>query len=170
MLSANFIIQAAFSFLLLLSEVPKDKYKVYFFLAPDCPISQQYTKEINRLNEQYKDIIDFTIVFEMEETGKAGEEVSAFVNKYKMTPSVIFDKDQKLAIQLKAKVTPEAFLLNPKGEILYHGAIDNWYYALGKNRIDVTEHYLENAILNIKENQPVKKPYTKAIGCFIQIQ
>jgi thiol-disulfide isomerase/thioredoxin len=170
MLSANFFIQAVFSFLFLFSGGPKEKFKVYFFLAPDCPISQQYTKEINRLNDQYKDMIDFSLVFEMEDTGKGGKEVSEFVQKYHMKPSVIFDKGQLLALQLKATITPETFLLNTTGEILYHGAIDNWYYALGKNRIDVTEHYLENAIMNIKENQPVRTPYAKATGCFIQFQ
>jgi len=81
---------------------------------------------------------------------------------------VIVDKGFKLSKKFNATVTPEVFVLNEKDQVLYHGAIDNWFYKLGQNRIEITEHYLDDAVGQALNQQPIIRPYIKPIGCFIE--
>ena len=85
-----------------------------------------------------------------------------------MTMPYIMDRNFALTKQLNAKITPEVFVVNENREILYHGAIDNWFYALGKNRMHITEHYLEDAIKSILKKEQITRAYVAAIGCFIK--
>lgn len=138
---------------------------VYFFLATSCPISQQYTSEIKRLNQLYKqNDVNFFLVFPSNNT----KDVKKFKTTYGLNMEVKIDKRFKIVNELHATVTPEVFLLNEKKEILYHGAIDNWYYALGKNRLEITEHYFEVALIAAINNQAILKPFFEPVGCFIE--
>ncbi len=144
--------------------------KVYFFLATTCPISQQYTAYINQFTKAAKtNGIETILVFP---TGKSNisKEIAAFKQKYSIMAPVKIDRHYKLTRKLRATVTPEVFIINNKGEILYQGAIDNWYYSLGQNRINITAHYLDDAIKNLMQSQPVQIPFVKPIGCFIESQ
>ena len=143
------------------------KIKIYYFLATTCPISQKYTQEINRLNKVYtsKDIEMF-LVFPTVKNNK--KEIEAFCATYQITMPYIMDRNFALTKQLNAKITPEVFVVNEDRTILYHGAINNWYYALGKNRMHITEHYLEDAIKAILHKEKILKDYVAAIGCFIK--
>ncbi len=138
---------------------------VYFFLATSCPISQQYTSEIKRLNQLYsQNAVNICLVF----PSNNKKDVKKFMSTYGLNMAVKIDKRLNLVNELHATVTPEVFLLNEKKEILYHGAIDNWYYALGKNRLEVTEHYFEDAIIATKNNRTIYRPYVAPVGCFIE--
>jgi len=143
------------------------KIKIYYFLVTSCPISQKYTLEINRLNKVYasKDI-EMMLVFPTVNSNK--KDIQAFCTTYQITMPYIIDRNFALTTQLNAKITPEVFVVNENREILYHGAIDNWYYALGKNRIHITEHYLEDAIKAILKNEQIVKEYEAAVGCYIR--
>jgi hypothetical protein len=158
-----------FTFLLMIAcfHVMASKIKIYYFLATTCPISQKYTLEINRLNKVYasKDI-EMMLVFPTEKGYK--KDIQAFCTTYQITMPYIIDRNFALTKQLNAKITPEVFVVNENREILYHGAIDNWYYALGKNRMHITEHYLEDAIKAILKKEQIEKEYVAAVGCFIR--
>jgi thiol-disulfide isomerase/thioredoxin len=172
------IVKTSLQFLLLIScfptisraELPSTAQdsipiNVYFFLATSCPISQQYTSEIKRLNQLYnQNDVNFFLVF----PSNNKKDVKKFMTTYGLNMEVKIDKRFKLVSELHATVTPEVFLLNEKKEILYHGAIDNWYYALGKNRLEITEHYFEDAITASKNNRAIYRQYVAAVGCFIE--
>jgi thiol-disulfide isomerase/thioredoxin len=126
----------------------KEQLTVYFFIASSCPISQQYTKEIIRLKEQFRDQeVKLITVFPNDGKKSIKKEIKKFNSTYELATPFIDDKHFKLTKKLKATVTPEAFLISSNGKIIYHGAIDNWYYQLGKNRINITAHYLQDAIV-----------------------
>ena len=147
-----------------------EKFKVYFFLATTCPISQQYTKEINTLFEKYHSQgIDMMLVFPYKGKKSIKKEVLKFKKLYNLEMPIKIDKNFTMTKKLRASVTPEAFLLDSEEKVLYHGAIDNWYYQLGKNRINITEHYLEDAIILAKEKKIILKPYIEPVGCFIEV-
>lgn len=143
------------------------KIKIYYFIATTCPISQKYTQEINRLNKAYtsKDIEMF-LVFPTVKSNK--KDIQAFYATYQITMPYLMDRNFALTKQLNAKITPEVFVVNENREILYHGAINNWFYALGKNRMHITEHYLEDAIKAILKKEQIPRAYVAAIGCFIK--
>ena len=144
-------------------------YKVYFFLATTCPISQQYTLEIKRLDSLYsKKNIEFIVVFPSDGKKSIRREVKKFISEYKILMQVLVDKKFKLTNELKATVTPEVFLVDQKSKILYHGAIDNWFYALGKNRLEITAHYFEEALVEAINLKQIKTAYVAPVGCFIE--
>ena len=142
--------------------------KVYFFLATTCPISQQYTAYINQFTKMAEaKNIQVMLVFPSEKI-KIKKEVDSFIKKYQLSLSYKIDRGYKLSKKLNATVTPEVFVMNEKDQVLYHGAIDNWFYKLGQNRIQVTEHYLEDAITQALNQQTIIRPYVKPVGCFIE--
>jgi hypothetical protein len=168
--SLQFILILIFSATITKAAIPtvtKDSssLNIYLFLATSCPISQQYTAEIKRLNQLYsKKAVNMCLVF----PSNNKKDVKKFMSTYGLNMKVIIDKRFNLVNDLHAKVTPEVILLNEKKEILYNGAIDNWYYALGKNRLEITEHYFEEALVAAINNQPILKPFFEPVGCFIE--
>ncbi len=165
-----------FFLLLLMSTIGSTQAKfqkqleVYFFLATSCPISQQYTKEISRLNDEYaKKGINMILVFPNDGKKSIIKKIKSFIRTYELNLRFINDKEFKLAKKYNASITPEAFLISEGGIILYHGAIDNWYFQLGKNRMTITEHYLEDAMLEALQEKAITKPYAEPIGCFIEV-
>lgn len=141
------------------------EYTVIISLGPDCPISQKYMHTIKSIYETYKNHVYFLglvpQVFDSTVTDK-------FVNDYKIPFEVKTDIENQLINQYKLSVTPEVLLLNTKDEVLYRGAIDNWFYALGKNRRNITETYLKDALSQLMNGQEPKLTSTKPIGCIIE--
>lgn len=95
-------------------------------------------------------------------------EVDSFALKYSLSFDMLFDDGNALAHTLGATTTPEVFVLNRKSKILYSGKIDNWVNDLGKKKLEVSDHYLENALIAWREKKPIKPKHTKPIGCLIE--
>jgi len=141
--------------------------RVVFFMAVDCPITQKYMNTIKEISKMYAEkSVQFVGYFP---AGITKREAVAFRDEYKIPEviSLLDDTNHEWTNRLNATVTPEVFVLIDN-TVSYHGAIDNWFYELGRNRRAVTEHYLINAIDNSLAGKKVKVGETKAIGCFIQ--
>jgi len=141
------------------------KLTAIVFLSPECPLSENYTLVLNRLQQQFHESTEVVGVF----PGKSYsvEEYVAFSKKYKIRFLLLTDSAKKLSGQLNATVTPEVFLVDRNNNLVYSGAIDNWVVDLGKKRAAATEHYLAAAISACNKNEPIIVPHTKAVGCFI---
>lgn len=144
--------------------VEVDKPVAVFFLSPECPLCQKYTQTISQLNKQYNQQIDFIGVF----PGRAysPEEIKQFAAKYKVGMALYQDPDFHFTRALEATVTPSVALYDKAG-VQYFGAIDNALQELGKKRVVVTEHYLQDAIASLLQNKPIQVKKTVAKGCFI---
>lgn len=137
----------------------------FFVLSPECPLCQNYTLTIKEIMSQYVNV-EFIAIFPGETYSK--REIKKYLNKYELSLTSIMDKDYRLCKTFEANVTPETYLYNSKGEILYEGAIDNWIPELGKKRKQITQHYLKIAINSFEDGEAVNTPKTEAIGCKIQ--
>ena len=170
----------AFVFLFLVSIVLKAQHdhssilasqapdKVIIYMAVDCPITQKYMGTIKELAQRYQSQqITFIGYFPAGLSKKAEKE---FRQEYQVPDIIPFIDDKKHIITNKygATVTPEVVLIDKNQQIIYQGSIDNWFFELGRYRLEITEHYLIDAIeSSLKGNQPTVKK-TEAIGCFIQ--
>ncbi|GAA4174482.1 redoxin domain-containing protein [Sphingobacterium ginsenosidimutans] len=144
----------------------EDMPHVFVFYATTCPLSQKYTLTIANLNIKYANKVKFVGVFPgVEETSGQFEH---FKKKYQITYPLIEDNKMVLVGSLQATVTPEAFLLDRSGKIVYHGAIDDWVVKLGKTKQVATVNYLENAIEDLLNNTKILSSYIKPIGCYIE--
>ena len=72
-----------------------------------------------------------------------------------------------LVQRVQAKVTPEAAVFTPSGQMVYRGRINDQFVDFGKTRPEPTSHDLVAALEATLNNHPVPTPTTKAIGCFI---
>lgn len=142
------------------------KAKVLVFISPDCPLCKSYTKDLREMIEEYKGEIDIYGVV----PGKfyTVHEVDSFLNYYNLSLNIVYDPNFKLVRELKATITPEAFLIDNNNNIIYQGLIDNWLGELGRKRQIVSQYYLKDAIKSFINGEEVRIKKTKAIGCFIE--
>ncbi len=138
---------------------------LFIFLSPECPLCQNYTKIINQLQEQFKtQVAIYGIVPGNAYTSK---ELLTFSDKYLTTFNILIDTKQLLTRYLNATVTPQAILLDSKGNLIYTGAIDDWAQGQGKKKINASQHYIKDAIQQSLQSADVTIKKTTAYGCKI---
>ncbi len=139
---------------------------VLFFVTTDCPLSNGYTPEMNRIDETYTPRgVRFYAV--QGDTTVPDSEVRQHAHDFAYTFPVLLDPHQILARHTAATVTPEAVVLSPEGAVLYLGRIDNRVEDFGKTRVQATEFDLRDALDAILAGRPVPHPRTHALGCAI---
>ena len=140
---------------------------VLLFVASDCPISNGYAQEIQRICRDYaKKGVSCSLVYEDVSIDAPHVRAHRDAYSYKNMPAVI-DGDRAIAERAKATVTPQAVVVGQDGNVKYRGRIDNQYAALGKPRRVVTVHDLRDALDAVLAGRAVAHPETEALGCFI---
>ena len=146
---------------------PAQNPRLLFFVQSDCPVSNSYAPEIQRVCKAYGSKgVGCTLVYEDVRVDAAAVRRHMSEYAYRDVTATI-DTSRKLADRVKATITPEAVVVDARGTIRYRGRIDNFYAALGKPRQQVTEHDLIDALDAVLAGKPVPKPTTDALGCFI---
>jgi hypothetical protein len=144
-----------------------NKASVFVFLAPDCPLSQIYTLTLNELHRRFADEgIGFYGVVENSNYEK--REIDDFITQYRIGLPIALDPHSTLSQFFGAMVTPEVFVVNSEGNTIYQGAIDNRTPELGQHRTIITEHYLQDALIDFIRTGNVSVRATKPVGCFIE--
>ena len=138
---------------------------VLFFYCQDCPISNSYAPEINRICASHTNFAFYIVQVDSELTPAAAR---AHAREYDLRAPVLLDTQHRLVKLAKATVTPEAAVLGKNGQLLYRGRIDDLYAALGRKRGTATQHDLRAALDTITAGKKVKPRETKAVGCLIQ--
>jgi peroxiredoxin len=78
----------------------------------------------------------------------------------------VVDATSNLARAFGATRTPEAFLFDKDGKLVYHGTIDD----NGEDAARVEKPYLKNALESVVNGQDVAVKETKSIGCGIKFR
>jgi thiol-disulfide isomerase/thioredoxin len=139
---------------------------VLLFVSTDCPLSNRYVPEMNRVASAYapRGVAFYAV------QGDATvplDQVRAHVREFGYTFPYLIDPEEALAAYTGAVSTPEAAVLSPRGDVLYLGRLDNRLEDFGKERIRVTEFDLRDALDAVLARKPVPHPRTKALGCAI---
>jgi len=147
---------------------PQGPFQIIIFMAVDCPITQKYMGTIKELAQRYSN--QQIVVIGYFPAGLSKKGAKQFRQEYLVPEIIRFVDDNKHVAMKKygATITPEAVLVDRNQHVIYQGAIDNWFFELGRYRLEITEYYLIDAIeASLMGKEPsVKK--TEAIGCFIQ--
>ena len=80
-----------------------------------------------------------------------------------MAFAYVVDATSDVARAFGATRTPEAFLFDGKGLLVYHGAIDDNAHQPSQVKV----HYLEEAVNALLEGKAITLKETKALGCGI---
>lgn len=141
------------------------KAVVLFFVSPFCSTTKSFMKEINQIAADYA---DKAVVYLVQSDPEITKEVAmehAILSEVKAT--VLLDKEQALAKQVQAKITPEAVVLSPKAETLYKGRINDLYLGPTKRQRAATTKDLRDVLDAILAGKPVPSPQHEAQGCKI---
>ncbi|MBA3647470.1 MAG: redoxin domain-containing protein [Chitinophagales bacterium] len=148
-------------------QLSDNQASVILFIQPECPLCNSYGKTMHALDSTYSSqkIPIYGVV-----AGKnySDSEIKEFLQKHRLSFTTILDPEFRLKNLLHARVTPQVFLIDNKGSILYHGLIDDWAVEIGQVRAHVSYHFLADAIDAYLQNRPIANDSTKAVGCYIE--
>jgi len=160
----DFTLQTIDGKTLALAEAAKThKAVVVMFIATKCPYSNAYNDRMRDMAAAYSGKGVLFVGINSNKTEPLAE-VIAHAKEHGHTFPIAKDPDNKVADLYDAKRTPEVFVMNPSGKVVYHGRIDENYEEPSK----VTSPDLKNALDQILAGQAVAKTETKAFGCSIK--
>ncbi|HEY1338232.1 MAG TPA: thioredoxin family protein [Bryobacteraceae bacterium] len=139
-----------------------------FFVGTDCPVSNSYVPEMNRIFHTYapRGIAVYAVQADLTASDSA---VAQYAKEYRYEFPMLLDPRQQLVRLAGATVTPQAAVLSPEGKVLYLGRIDNRVEDFGSTRPRATEFDLRNALDAVLAGKPVPRALTKSIGCAIDL-
>lgn len=144
------------------------KATVYIFLSETCPICQSYTVSLRELNKKYYSKgVEFVGIFPNYDADM--DSINLFKKKYRVPFELRIDKKGELAKHFSASITPEVFVENIKGQLLYSGRIDDSFYEVGKRRQVISSFDLDKALSSIVKGEKIETPKTQAVGCIINL-
>ena len=94
------------------------------------------------------------------------DEMQARAKKLGLRFPYVVDATSDVARAFGATRTPEAFLFDAKGELVYHGTIDD----NSRDAKAVKSRWLSDAVIAVASGKPVAEAETKALGCSIKFR
>ena len=143
----------------------RGKVLVFVFVLTNCPISNRYAPLLQDMSKKYGQQASFRLVFP--DRTESTDKIRHYLQEYRYQLSAIRDLDHALVKKSMAKATPEAAVFDAKGELVYHGRIDNLYEHIGQSRRAATTHELADAVDAASKGLKPPVSATDAIGCFI---
>ena len=152
----------------------KGKFVVLEWLNHGCPFVVKHydSGNMQKLQKEYtgKDVVWLSIASSA--PGKQGHMTPAETNQAKTekgsaATAILLDADGTVGKLYDAKVTPELFIINPEGNLVYMGAIDD------KKSVDPADvagakNYVKQALDESMAGQSVSEPTTPAYGCGVK--
>lgn len=84
-----------------------------------------------------------------------------------MASAVLMDEDGTVGHSYDAKTTPDMFIVDARGTLVYMGAIDSIASARVAD-IDKATNYVKTALNQMAAGQPISAPVTRSYGCSIK--
>ncbi len=152
----------------------RGKYVVLEWHNRDCPYTHKHyvSGNMEALQKEWtaKDVVWFTVISSA--PGKQGYVTDAEENEYLQQmhadpTAVLMDPEGKLGRLYDAKTTPEMYVIDPEGKLIYEGAIDN-RPTTDVSDIKGADNYLSDALTEAMAGKPVEHPYTRSYGCSVK--
>jgi peroxiredoxin len=145
-----------------LASLKGSKGTVLIFVATKCPVSNAYNARMQKLADDYR-ARGFNVVGINSNSAEPAAEVKSHAAEKGLTFTILKDEGNVVADRLDAQVTPEAYLLDASGKLVYRGRIDN-----SRNGDAITSTELRDAVEATLAGRPVEKTEVKAFGCSIK--
>ncbi|HVF86508.1 MAG TPA: thioredoxin family protein [Pyrinomonadaceae bacterium] len=135
---------------------------VLIFVSVQCPVSNAYSKRMEKLAGEYKARGVNVVGINANHTDTI-EMIGEHAAGSGLTFPILKDKGNRVADQLGALVTPEAFFLDAENKLVYRGRIDN-----SRDESSIATHDLREAIDATLAGKTVTKTEARAFGCSIK--
>ena len=138
---------------------------VLIFISTRCPVSNGYNERMEQLWQDYK-ARGVAVIGINSNSTEPLDEMKQHATEKKLTFPVLKDNGNRIADMLGARVTPEAYFLDPTNKLLYRGRIDDKDPRRGGG--EPLSNDLRNAIDAALGGRSVEKTEALAFGCSIK--
>ena len=135
---------------------------VLIFISVQCPVSNGYNERMEKLAQDYK-AKGVNVIGINSNVTEPIAAVKAHAADKHFTFTVLKDDGNKIADRLGATRTPEAYVIDASGKLVYHGRIDN-----SQNTANITSNDLRDALDEMVSGKQVSKTGGAAFGCSIK--
>ena len=135
---------------------------VIIFIATKCPVSNAYNDRMEKLAEDYK-AKGVNVIGINSNNTEPSAEVKSHAAEKGLKFTILKDDGNKIADRLGANHTPEAYMIDASGKLVYHGRIDN-----SQNTANITSNDLREALDAVLAGMPIQKTTSVAFGCSIK--
>jgi len=135
---------------------------VIVFVSTQCPVSNAYNDRLATLATEYAPSGVQFIGINSNST-EAAPSIAAHAKSHNWSFPVLKDAKNVVADRFEAQVTPEVFVADAKGILVYHGPIDD-----SQDAANVQKRYLGDALNAITKSQPIPVKTARAFGCSIK--
>ena len=152
----------------------KGKYVVLEWTNPGCPFVRKHYDSGNmpKLQAEYtkKGVVWLSI--DSSAQGEQGylegdDAKKAASGEYKDASALLLDHDGKVGHLYGATNTPDMFIINPDGKVVYEGAIDSIASA-DKDDIGKATNYVATGLDDALAGKPLAKSMSKPYGCSVK--
>jgi peroxiredoxin len=152
----------------------RGKYVVLEWHNQGCPYTRKHyvSGNMQALQKEWtaKGVVWFTVISSA--PGKEGymtpSEENAYLAQVQAAPTaVLLDPEGKLGRLYSAKTTPQMVVIDPSGNVIYDGAIDN-RPTPDPEDVHGAQNYVSDALTEAMAGRQVAKPYTRPYGCNVK--
>jgi peroxiredoxin len=137
------------------------------FSCNTCPVVAKYESRTLALGKMaLKQDVGVVLVNSNEasrDDGDSYDDMKDYAKKLGYTFNYVIDKNSEMANAFGAVRTPECFLFDKNGKLVYHGAIDD-----NPNEAAGARPYMEMAIEKMVKGEKIDPPTTRGVGCSIK--
>jgi thiol-disulfide isomerase/thioredoxin len=152
-----------------ITDVAGEKGTLVLFTCNHCPWVKAWEDRMVALGNEYRKKGVGVIAVNSNDPAAAGDTFRGMQERAREKgfrfPYVV-DATSDVARAFGATRTPEAFLFDGKGRLVYHGAIDD----SAKDPAAVESHYLRDALAAVASGREPAVRQTKALGCSIKFR
>ncbi len=141
------------------------RLRVVCFLGCECPVAKLYAPRLQALAQRFTPQ-DVEFIGINSNPQDSMDKLAAYARDYEIDFPLLKDHDGTVAATIGATRTPEVFVIDPLGRVIYRGRIDDQYRP-GVVTDSPQREDLREAIDEFLQGKPVSVPVTPAAGCLI---
>ena len=152
----------------------RGKYVVLEWTNPECPFVQSHyeARSMQGLQQAWgtKDVVWLTInsTNQQHPEYKTAAQMKQWMqSKGAVQKAVLIDGTSAIGRQYAAKTTPQMFVVDPSGKVVYDGAIDDHRSARASAH-NATDNFVQAALSEVTSGKPVRVASTTPYGCSVK--
>lgn len=153
-----------------LASVAGEKGTLVVFTCNHCPYAKAWEGRVAAVGNAFMKKGVGVIAINPNDPSKYAEdgfeEMVARSEKLGLEFPYVVDDTSGVARAYGATKTPEAYLFDAEGKLVYHGAVDD----SANDPAAVEAHFLEDALTALVDGKEITRKATKAVGCSIKFR
>jgi peroxiredoxin len=152
----------------------RGKYVVLEWYQPDCPFVRKHYNSGN-MQALQKEYVSQGVVWLSIDSSAAGQEGNYPADQLNQIAlktgssrtALLLDPDGKVGHLYGAKTTPDMYIINPQGVLVYQGAIDD-RPSTNLGDVKTAKNYVKTALTAAMAGQTVATASTRPYGCSVK--